>query len=574
MSDFLAPVVNPPLIVRTKEQINSLRSYAKSMGFPERIYEDFGIYANYMVPKIKVGKNFYDWIWVHWYICQNFNQAIFGNGTLLTIELGPQIGKSILTALFISFVHGVSPDSSIIYATYNETKAIDFTKRYVIKFMTTDKYKSIFPHVAFKYEQDQKDNSAERKAQSKTSTMKDTEYTLSNLKTKKNYLGGYRCFGLDQGIHGIPGDIFIIDDYVDKGDSVRSENFRNKRSEWFYNDMPSRLQDNSSIVIAICTRWYYNDIIGMLHSAYDNDIVPDCLEAGIVPPVLNKVRIRAEYRITDNNPPCDPRTKDGEKLWSVHTLKYALAKKGAYYQAMYNCDPSDTDSTQQLKATDFGYYDEIPDIAGRYMFSIDGASTNNKNSDHTAIGYWFVSGFQRYLIKLWYIKMETPELTRFVKGLLDEYDYDECLIEFASAGIPLSQSLKDEHYNNITQLGFSGRPIESNAKTKNKDKIAKGNSKMERYLRCIPEFLFEDKRILLPKNEIEHQKTFVQQLTTFDGVDGKADDMVDMATYLIYYTSRQVVKKTKVSPPSNNNPQHNMGMNYGMFSPMGRFIGR
>lgn len=570
----LAPVLNEPLIVRTKQQTIALRKRAKDAGLPERIYEDFGVYANYMVPQIKVGKKYYDWQWFHWYIARNLNNAIFGNGTLLTIEVGPQIGKSILTSLFISFIHGSSPDSSVIYATYNETKAVDFTKRYLVKFMTTIEYKTIFPDVSFKYEQDKKDSSVERQIQSKTSTMKDTEFTLSDVVSKTNYLGGYRCFGLDQGIHGVPGDIFIIDDYVDKGDSVRSENFRNKRTEWFYNDMPSRLQDNNSIIIALCTRWYHNDIIGLLHETYDNDIVPDCISEGVHPPTLNKVRIRAEYRITDDNPKCDPRDKDGDKLWRVHTLKYAIAKKGAYFNAMYNCDPTDTDSTQQLKSSDFGYYDELPDIAGRYMFSIDGAATTNKKSDHTAIGYWFISGVRRYLISLWYVKMETPQLTRFVKNLLDEHHYDECLIEFASAGISVSQSLKDEQYPNITQLGFSGRPIDSKSVVKSKDKIGKHNSKMERYLRILPEFLFDDKRIFLPKADIPFLKVFIQQLTTFDGVDGKADDMVDMATYLIYYTAKQMIRRSRSSISNQSLKPEQSAMNYGLFTTQSRFITR
>jgi len=293
---------------------------------------------------------------------------------------------------------------------------------------------------------------------------------------------------------------------------------------------------------------------------------------GEIAPKYKQVRLRTEFRTTDNNSPRDPRTTPGEWLWKPMLTKYLLARNGVDYQALYNCDPSLSDSTNQLKASDFGYYDELPDVAGRYMFSIDGASTTNKNSDHTAIGYWFVSGFRRYLVKLWYVKMEIPDLTRFVKGLLDEYDYDECLIEFASAGVPLSQSLKDDNYNNITKLGFSGRPIESKTPTKNQDKIAKGNSKMERYLRCIPEFMFEEKRIYVPKADIEHLKTFMQQLTTFDGVDGKADDFVDCATYLIYYTSRQVVKMGKVSVSKDNQPTKK-GMNYGLFSQQGRFFG-
>lgn len=564
MSDVIAPIANSPLIVRTKAQTQVLREYAKSKGLPERIYENFGIYANYMVPKIKVGKTFYDWIWVHWYIAENLNQAIFSNGTLLTIEVGPQIGKSILTALFISYVHGLSPDSSVIYATYNETKAVDFTKRYVTKFMTDKKYKNIFPHIALKFELDKKDSSAERQIQSKTSTMKDTEFTLLNTKTKKNYLGGYRCFGLDQGIHGVPGDIFLIDDYVDKGDSVKSENFRNKRTEWFYNDMPSRLQDNNSIVIALCTRWYYADIIGLLHSAYEQDIVPDCIAEGIIPPVLNKVRIRAEYRISDDNPKCDPRTREGEKLWKVHTLKYSLAKKGAYFSAMYNCDPSDTDSVNQIKESAFGYYDDLPDVAGRWIYSIDGASTTKQKSDHTAIGLWFVTGFKRYLVKLWYRKFEVPDLIDFVKNLLDTEveHYDDCLIEYANSGVPLSQFLTRAGYK-CTALGFSGNPIDDTQRRKKSEGITKGNSKIERYLRIIPEFSQEEKRIMLPANKIEHQAEFLRQMTTFDGTAGRSDDLVDMATYLIFYTGKNVFKRS-VRKNINKTSLHNTNMSYNL----------
>ena len=531
-----------PLIKRTEEQNRQLRHLAKNKGLPELIYEDFYTFVKYNVPTIRLGKKHYPLFWVHEEICGNYQQAIFGNGTLLTVEIGPQIGKSIITSLFICYVHGLSPETSIIYATYNENKAIQFTKTYLYNFMSSEKYKLVFPYIGLKFELDKKDNSRDRQIQSKTSTMKDTEYSLLNLKTKEKYKGGYRCFGIDQGIHGIPADIFIVDDYVDKGDSVRSEGFRIKRKEWFYNDLSSRLQDNSSIIIAICTRWYFDDIIGLFHKSYEQDIVPDCIEANIQPPKLNKVRIRAEYRTSDDNSLLDPRTYNGEKLWVAHTLKYAIAKKGIYYNAMYNCDPTDTDSIRQLKESDFGYYSELPKNSnGRYIFSIDGASTANKKSDHTAIGYWYVVGFERYLVKLWYLKLETPAMVRFVFNILEENKYDECLIEHASSGIPLCQHLKEHNYKH-TPLGFNGYEINDATKKNNIDKISKSNSKMDRYLRVLPEFLTLNKRIFLPETPIEHQEEYLKQMTTFDNSPSKDDDFVDMTTYFIFYTQKNVIK--------------------------------
>lgn len=546
-----------PLIVRTREQIAFLRKTALENNLPENIYEDFGVYANYMIPKIKVGKQFYDWAWFHWYMCKNFNNAIFDTGTLLTVEIGPQVGKSLLTALFITFVFGVSPDTSIVYATYNENKAVDFTKRYVIKFMGTDKYKKIFPHISLKYELDKKDGSNEAAIQRKTSTMKDTEFTLSNAMTKENYSGGYRCYGLNQGIHGVPADIFIIDDYVDKADSVRSENFKTRLKEWFYNDMPSRLQDNSTILIGVCTRWYKEDIIGMLHSTYFDDIVPDLTSEGITPPKLNQVKIRAEYRESDNNPPEDPRTRNGEYLWRVHVLKYAVAKKGQYFQCVYNCDTSELDSSMQIREEHFGWYsqDELPDVGASLYISMDGASTTGRLSDHSCIGLWLVHGRIRYLLFLWYVKMEVPELTRLVIDILTvQYpQYRQCLIEFANSGIPVTQTLKEMQIRHIP-LGFSGNAlVESTnvkrAKTDMKGNTNSHNTKRDRYLRIIPEVTHAEKRVRLPLNPSAQQapliKEFVRQMVYFnpDASHGK-DDMVDMAGYLIHYTAKNIVPAT------------------------------
>lgn len=569
--------LNKPLVSRTPQELEVLRDYAKEQGLPENIYEDFAVFAHYMVPLI--GEEAFEWQWFHYYICAMYNAVIFGGVKLFSIELPPQVGKSLLTSLFIVYCFGINPDLNIMYVTYNENKAKDFTKKYVIHQLGTSKYAAIFPFVVTKNMLDKKDNTKQGSFQRKTATFSDTEFTLSCPieSLKRNYRGGYKCFGMEQGIHGSPANIFLVDDYVDKAQSVMSDNFRIQRREWFFNDMASRLQGNNSVVGAICTRWYHEDIIGLMEDTHKNEVIPLFEKYKKIPPQLNKVKIRTEYRLSDDNPQEDPRSEEGQLLWEEHLLKIAFAKKGAFFNAVYNCDPSATDCRRQLRDEDFGYYDSIPDVAGRWVFSIDGASTTKKRSDHTAIGLWFISGTKRYLAKIWYLKLETPDLIDFVVNLLKvEYPhYDDCLIEYANSGVTLVQTLRKKHHLKCKALGFSGREISDDTKANKGDSITKANGKLERYLRVLPEFQMEDKRIWLSKEPIEHQAEFIRQFTTFDGTEGKADDLVDMGTYLIFYTginiiqaanTRRVNQKSMYSKNDmcytlNNNSNANYGFN-------------
>lgn len=547
-----------PLVTRSKEQIALLREHAKENDLPIGIYESFAVFAKYMIPTW--GDDELEWQWFHYYMCQYYQGIMDGKVDVYTVEIGPQVGKSALLTLFIMYVFGVNPNLRMIYYTYSEDRAIEVVKDYIIKFMGGDKYKKIFPHVLLKSDLPKKGKDAKALIQSKTATLKDNEFTLSDP-FGNNYRGKLVARGTGQGVQGKAADLALIDDYAPSSQAVSSETFRKKLKRWMITDVISRFQKSTKFII-VCTRWYKDDCIGVAREKVIK-INEGLAVENIAPLVYQSVKLRAEYRLSDDNPPEDPRKKEGEWLWRDFIPKYLWAKGEEDYEAMYNCDETSSDDKAPLTINDFGYYDELPDVAGRYIFSIDGASTNNKRSDHTAIGYWFVSGFRRYLIKLWYVKKETPELTRFVRNLLDNYKYDECLFEFASAGIPVSQTLKDDGYPNITQLGFSGYPIQDDNRRRPEDKISKGNSKMERYLRVLPEFFYADKRIFIPAKPIEHQAEFLRQMTTFDGVSGRADDLVDMATYLIFHTSKNVFKKS-VRKNINKTSLHNTNMRYNL----------
>lgn len=523
-----------------------MRQLALAKGLPERIYEDFGVFAKYMLPKIGLEEQL-EWAWFHYAICNRFNSILFGKTRYMTMEIGPQVGKSLFTGLFISYVFGLLPNFGVIYTTYNEDKAVDFTKKYVISTMGSAKYKQVFEHVSLKNELDKKDQSKQAQILRKTQIFTDTELTISNALTNTS-LGRYKAVGMEQGIHGRPANLFIIDDYVGKGEDTLSENFREKRKRWFGTDMPSRLQGNDTILVALCTRWYYDDIIGLFHTGYYDRVVPVCKRMNWELPNLEVIKYRAEYRVGDEfNDPLDPRTEEGDLLWEAHAMKYAWAKgEEDDFDALYNCDPRNMDNSERIKLSDFGTwtYNDLPKN-GRTYVVIDPASTSNKSSDKTAIQIWWVYGRKRYLLKLDYVKLDTLPLCDYVYTLLtQEYpDYHECVIEHASSGITLCQYLtKTKQLRGIVKMWFNGLPVDSQKKIKKSDQI-KGNaeSKLQRYARILSEFRNPQKLVYLPEHDIEYKEEFIRQLTKFTGAKGAKDDHADAAVYLLLRTKKNTI---------------------------------
>lgn len=546
------------LVVRTQEQIDTLRAYAAANELPVDIYENFVVYAHYMVPLISESQ--LEWEWFHYYVAKHFQQVIDGELSFLTLEISPQHGKTLLCALFLTYVFGCNPNKRIIYMTYNEVRATEFTKDVLLGLMGTQKYKTIFPHIILKNELDKKDNTSKGTMQRKRATFKDNEFTLAAPFENISYHGKYVALGIGQGSHGKSGDIYMIDDYVAKAENIYSENFRKKLENWFFSDVISRLQAEITLIIA-CTRWYYSDPVGLLTQKLD-ELKEQFEEHDIEPLKIANIKIRAEYRLSDENPPEDPRKIEGQWLWKQLIPKYLLAKGSDNFDAMYNQDPMNEDMANQVRPEDFGYYSQLPEH-GIKVISIDGASTIGKRSDYTGITVWIINGRKRYLHKIYYVKKEIPDLIDYVQNILtnDHPDYNYVLIEFANAGQALYQFLKD-NYANIIPLGFTGKSLNSDNPT-DKMAIKSSNSKIDRYARCIPEFKHPEKRILLPENPIEHQKEFIRQMINFTGEKGRKDDLVDSATYMIYYTAVNTIVASKRQTNIKPNPLYG-NMNYGM----------
>lgn len=533
------------LVNRSEADNIALREVAKEAGLPERIYEDFTVFAYYMMPKVGLEEPL-DWEWFHYAICDHYNEVIFGKSHFLTMEIGPQVGKSVFTALFVAYVFGLRPSISIIFSTYSEDKVTDFTKRYLISFMKDEKYLQAFEHVTLKDDLDKKDQSREAKALRKTQTYTDTELSISNgltLESKGRFYG----IAIGQGIHGKPADIFIIDDYTGKGEDTTSEVFRAKRKRWFATDVSSRLQNLNSILIVSCTRWYFDDIIGQFQKAYYERVAPMFTKLNFELPKFEVIKYRAYFRLNDEFTDIrDPRTEEGQLLWEQKALQYAMAEgDDEDFNALYNCDPSASDGEEKIKESDFGYYEphELPTF-GRVYMVIDAAGTAQSTSDSTAIQVWLVCGMNKYLLKIYYVKMRQLDLADFVYDLLtNEWQhYDEVIIEHASGGILLCEHLIDnKRMPNIIRMATNGFPVNYTGKIMPAKQIKGKNSKMERYQRILSAFRKPQKTVFLPAVPIEHQAEFLRQVTKFSGEPNRKDDQTDAFVYFMIRTKSNVV---------------------------------
>jgi hypothetical protein len=321
-----------PVVTRTPEQIIALRQRAIQNDLPEDIYENFTTFAHYMIPTWTAKK--LDWIWAHYYICECFQMIFNGELDYLTIETPPQLGKTALSTLFIVYCFGSNPDIAQMYFTYNENRATAVTKENIFAYMGSEKFKKVFPYVILKNDISKSDHSSKTSMKKKQATLADNKFNVINPldEVNDNYRGKYAAFGLGQGAQGNPADIMTLDDYVGKGQSIKSENFRDALKGAFYDDIVSRFQPYSKFIIT-CTRWYEEDPIGQLHSVME-DIEAEFARLGLPPPRMKSVKIRAEYRIYDDNPPCDPRKKNGDWLWEPLIAKYIAAKRSPNYNAM------------------------------------------------------------------------------------------------------------------------------------------------------------------------------------------------------------------------------------------------
>lgn len=170
--------------------------------------------------------------------------------------------------------------------------------------------------------------------------------------------GGYRSVGIGGGITGMGGDLIIIDDPVKSREDASSLTMRERAYDWFTDDLYTRLEPDSAIIL-IMTRWHEDDLAGrILNSKYGDGWEVVSLPA-----------------LAEANDPLG--RVPGEALcparYPVEELKEIQIVQGRSFYALYQQRPQEQEG-DMFKRKNFKYVDAVPADAVRVRYWDRGAT--------------------------------------------------------------------------------------------------------------------------------------------------------------------------------------------------------
>jgi predicted phage terminase large subunit-like protein len=155
-------------------------------------------------------------------------------------EMPPRHGKTVtISRLFPPFVLGHRPELRFILSSYGATLA-QKNSRYARNIIRSPMFRQQFGHI-------------ELAKDSKASDAWDIE----------GHEGGLDAMGVGGGVTGKGGNIIIIDDPVKSREEAEGEGNREKVWDWYTDDIYTRREPNSAIII-VMTRWHQDDLVGRL----------------------------------------------------------------------------------------------------------------------------------------------------------------------------------------------------------------------------------------------------------------------------------------------------------------------
>lgn len=157
----------------------------------------------------------------------------------LIISIPPRFGKSYLTSqIFLSWFLGRNPRREVILASYNDSKAEEYT-RWVRDTCRYELFKQVFPD----FEMNENKQAAGE------------WYTVAG--------GKVLAAGIKGGVTGYGANLMLIDDPVKDFEQATSDIIQEKIWNRYRADIRSRLYPGAAIVV-IMTRWASNDLAGRL----------------------------------------------------------------------------------------------------------------------------------------------------------------------------------------------------------------------------------------------------------------------------------------------------------------------
>lgn len=445
----------------------------KNNEYLELIRNNFLAYCLYIFPGFKTPPHVVK-------ICEEIDKVVNGDILRLMISIPPRNGKSTLcSCLLPSYLIGRDPTNKIIGATYGYDLSRTFSKQ-VLEIVSRPEYKLIFPETNF-------DN---------------TGKSASIWYTDK--MGFYKCTSRSGSLTGFSSNFSIIDDTIKSSVEASSSSMLDSIYSWFFSTMYSRLTNKpngeKAKVIILSTRWAKRDLIGRI---LDSDTTGEWKYINY--PALN-----------EREEPLWPEVQSKELLLSI---KRSDPKT---FQCLYQGAPGE-DVAAEFNISNFLIYPishEFHKSPKFYFSSWDTAAKIGEDNDFTVGALFSLHQNKIYLEEYVRGKYEFPELERLIKEKNKEWNARYCLVESASSGIGILQTLKVSHKD----VKYYGIP----ADVKKKLPVV------------IPRL--EDHSVVLKNYE-----EIISELKDYPS--GEHDDCVSSIVNAVWYYSLNWRRETEISLP-------------------------
>lgn len=410
-------------------------------------------------------------------VCWHLKQVLAGTMPRLIVNLPPRSLKSfIVSVAWPAFILGRDPSRRIICVSYSEDLAKDHAR--LFRFLVGSAfYRRLFPLT-------------------RVSASKNTETMVA---TTKN---GFRlATSIGGTLTGKGGHLIIIDDPM-KAEGVNSENDRQRVIDWFKSTLISRLDDPVlGQIVVVQQRIHAFDLSGYL------------LEQGGWKHLSLAAECRRDIRVA-----IGPRKihffKEGHLLHPerlpISVLKARYKELGsAQFSAQYLQDPVPPEGTI-IKRAWFRYYEgRLAPHFIEIIQSWDVAAKIGVGNDWSVCVTLGVAKDGYYVIDVARMKVEFPDLLKASQRLANAFRPDRILIEEASNGLSLLQSLSAATALNV--IGIKPR----------QDKEARVNGVSA---------MFESGKVRFEKNA-DWLPVLERELVEFPG--GRNDDQVDALSQLL-----------------------------------------
>jgi predicted phage terminase large subunit-like protein len=332
-----------------------------------------------------------------------------GDTSRLLINLPPRSLKSLCVSVaYVAWRLGHDPTRRVVVVSYSNELAAELHRQFRM-IIDAPWYRVLFPKM-----RPAKDSGAEL-----VTTAGGCRYASS--------VGGT--------VTGRGADLIIVDDPL-KAEEAMSEPARRGVIEWYAGTLVSRLNDKETgPIVVVMQRLHEDDLAGHLlrqGNWQHLDLPAIAVEDTVIPIGSGKQIIR----------------RPGEVLHDARESKEALDRLKAEigslkFSAQYQQRPVPV-AGNLIRRDWFRFYDRLPDRRprDRVAQSWDVAMMTGDANDFSVCTTWLMVGPDYYLLDVFRVRLQYPELRRQIVSLAARHGAETILIENAGPGMPLLQDLR------------------------------------------------------------------------------------------------------------------------------------